>query len=179
LLESSTLDLENEPMNACETALDTAGGLRLDRRDGLFTLETRLFLPRPLETVFPFFADAGNLEILTPPWLRFGIVTPHPLVMRSGALINYRLRLHGIPLRWQSEITAWEPPHRFVDEQRRGPYRVWIHEHTFTESKGGCEVRDFVRYAAPGGWLVDRLFVRHDVRRIFEYRTRKLQELFV
>jgi ligand-binding SRPBCC domain-containing protein len=171
-------DLENEPMNACETASGAAGGLRLGRRDGLSALETRLFLPRPLEIVFPFFADAGNLEILTPPWLRFRIVTPHPLVMRSGALIDYRLRLHGVPLRWQSEITAWEPPHRFVDAQRRGPYRVWIHEHTFAESKGGCEVRDFVRYAAPGGWLVDRLFVRHDLRRFFEYRTRKLQEFF-
>ena len=166
-------------MNVCETASGTAGGLRFGRRDGLFTLETQFFLPRPLEIVFPFFADAGNLETLTPTWLRFEIVTPSPIVMHSGALIDYRLRLHSIPLHWQSEITAWEPPHRFVDEQRRGPYRTWIHEHTFTESKGGCEVRDFVRYAAPGGWLVDRLFVRHDVRRIFEYRTRKLQELFV
>jgi ligand-binding SRPBCC domain-containing protein len=166
-------------MNACEAASGTTGGLRLGRRDGLFTLETRLFLPRPLEIVFPFFADPGNLEILTPPWLRFEIVTPRPIALRSGALIDYRLRLHSIPLCWQSEITAWEPPHRFVDEQRRGPYRAWIHEHTFMESKGGSEVRDFVRYAAPGGWLVDRLFVRHDVRRIFEYRTRKLHELFV
>jgi ligand-binding SRPBCC domain-containing protein len=166
-------------MNACEAASGTTGGLRLGRRDGLFTLETRLLLPCPLEIVFPFFADAGNLEILTPPWLRFEIVTPRPIAMRPGALIDYRLRLHGIPLRWQSEITVWEPPHRFVDEQRQGPYRAWIHEHTFTESKDGSEVRDFVRYAAPGGWLVDRLFVRHDVRRIFEYRTRKLQELFV
>jgi ligand-binding SRPBCC domain-containing protein len=172
-------DLEDESMNACETASGMGSCLRLGRKDGLFTVEARLFLPRPLEIVFPFFADAGNLEILTPPWLRFEIVTPRPIVMRSGAFIDYRLRLHGVHLRWQSEITAWEPPHRFVDEQRRGPYRVWIHEHTFTESKGGCEVRDFVRYAAPGGWLVDRLFVRHDVRRIFEYRTRKLQELFV
>jgi len=166
-------------MNACETASGRAAGLRLGRKDGLFTLETRLFLPHPLETVFPFFADAGNLETITPPWLRFEIVTPRPIAMRTGALIEYRLRLHGIPVRWQSEITAWEPPHRFVDEQRRGPYRAWIHEHTFTESKGGSEVRDLVRYAAPGGWLVDLLFVRHDVRRIFEYRTRKLQEIFV
>jgi ligand-binding SRPBCC domain-containing protein len=166
-------------MNACEKPSGKAPDLRLGRQDGLFTVETRLFLPSPLEIVFPFFADSGNLETITPPWLRFKIVTPRPIAMRPGALIEYRLRLHSIPLRWQSEITAWEPPHRFVDEQRRGPYRVWIHEHTFTESKDGCEVRDFVRYAAPGGWLMDRLFVRHDVRRIFEYRTRKLQELFV
>ena len=165
-------------MNACETASGTTGGLRLGRKDGLFTLETRLFLPRPLETVFPFFADAGNLETITPPWLRFEILTPRPIAMRAGALIEYCLRLHGIPVRWQSEITAWEPPHRFVDEQRRGPYRTWIHEHTFTESKGGCEVRDFVRYAALGGWLADRLFIGHNVRRIFEYRARRLQEIF-
>jgi ligand-binding SRPBCC domain-containing protein len=166
-------------MNACEKPSGKAPDLRLGRQDGLFTVETRLFLPCPLEIVFPFFADAGNLETITPPWLRFKIVTPPPIAMRPGALIDYRLRLHSIPLRWQSEITVWEPPLRFVDEQRRGPYRAWIHEHTFTESKGGSEVRDFVRYAAPGGWLVDRLFVRHHVWRIFEYRTRKLQELFV
>jgi ligand-binding SRPBCC domain-containing protein len=86
--------------------------------------------------------------------------------------------LHGVPLHWQSEITAWEPPHRFVDEQRRGPYREWIHVHTFAERDGGSEVRDFVRYAAPGGRLVDRLFVRRDARRIFEYRIRRLRELF-
>jgi ligand-binding SRPBCC domain-containing protein len=85
--------------------------------------------------------------------------------MRAGALIEYCLRLRGIPVPWQSEITAWEPPRRFVDEQRRGPYRAWIYERTFTESKGGSEVRDLVRYSAPGGWLVDLLFVRHDVRR--------------
>jgi ligand-binding SRPBCC domain-containing protein len=142
-------DLENEPMNACETASGTTGDLRLGRRDGLFTLETRLFLPRPLEIVFPFFADAGNLEILTPPWLRFEIVTPRPIAMRAGALIEYRLRLHGVPLRWQSEITAWEPPHRFVDEQRRGPYRAWIHEHT---ARCGTSCVTPRRVA---GWLTD------------------------
>jgi hypothetical protein len=165
-------------MNVCEKPSGKAPDLRLGRQDGLFTSETRLFLPRPLKIVFPFFADAGNLETITPPWLRFKIVTPRPIAMRPGALIEYRLRLRSIPLRWQSEITVWEPPLRFVDEQRRGPYRTWIHEHTFTESKGGCEVRNFVRYAALGGWLVDRLFVRLDVRRIFEYRARKLQEIF-
>jgi hypothetical protein len=165
-------------MNACETASGTTGGLRLGRKDGLFTLETRLFLPRPLEIVFPFFADAGNLETITPPWLRFEILTPGPIAMNAGALIAYRLRLHGIPMRWQSEITAWEPPHRFVDEQRRGPYRAWIHEHTFAERDGGTLIGDHVRYAVPGGWLADRLFVRRDVANIFAYRQEKLRELF-
>jgi ligand-binding SRPBCC domain-containing protein len=165
-------------MNVWETASEKTAGLRMSRQDGFFTVETRLFLPRPLEIVFPFFADAANLEAITPPWLRFEIVTPHSIAMHAGALIQYRLRLHGVPLRWQSEITVWEPPHRFVDEQRRGPYRVWIHEHTFTEIKNGCEVRDFVRYTVLGGRVADRLFVGYNVRRIFEYRARRLQEIF-
>jgi len=152
--------------------------IRLGRKDGLFTVETYLFLPRPLEVVFPFFADAGNLETLTPPWLRFEILTPRPIAMRAGAIIEYRLHLHGIALHWQSEITAYEPPLRFVDEQRQGPYRKWIHEHTFIQRDNGSEMRDFVRYSVPGGWLVNLLFVQREVRRIFEYRSRKLSDIF-
>ena len=165
-------------MTVGETASEKTAGLRLGRQDGFFTVTTLLLLPRPLDIVFSFFADAANLETITPPWLRFEIIAPHPIAMHAGALIEYRLQLHGVPLRWQSEITTWEPPHRFVDEQLRGPYRTWIHEHTFKESKGGCEVRDFVRYAVLGGRVADRLFVRHNVRRIFEYRARRLQEIF-
>ena len=165
-------------MTVSETAASKAAGVRLGRKDGWFTVESRLLLPRPLEVVFPFFADAGNLEAITPPWLLFEIVTPRPIAMRVGALIEYRLRLHGVPLRWQSEITVWDPPHRFVDEQRHGPYRKWIHEHLFTECKAGSEITDFVRYDVLGGWWIEHLFVRHNVRRIFEYRTRKLQHIF-
>jgi ligand-binding SRPBCC domain-containing protein len=171
-------DLEIEPVSVHETAGNQAAAIRLGRKDRCFTVETRLFLPRPLEMVFPFFADAGNIETITPPWLRFEILTPRPIAMRAGALIDYRLRLRGIPLRWRSEITAWEPPHRFVDEQRRGPYRTWIHEHTFASCAGGCEARDFVRYAPPGGWVGNFLFVRRDVRKIFEYRVGRLRQLF-
>src|SRR5947209_7790818 len=110
-------------------------------RDGdVFTLAARILLPQPATEVFTFFADPGNLKTLTPPWLRFHILTRQPIIMRVGALIYYRLRIHGLPVRWQSEITAWEPPVRFVDEQRRGPYRVWIHEHTFEVGNGGTEV---------------------------------------
>jgi ligand-binding SRPBCC domain-containing protein len=165
-------------VSASETAGNQASGIRLGRQDGLCTIETLLFLPQPLEAVFPFFADAGTLETITPPWLRFQILTPRPIVMGKGSLIDYRLSVHGIPFRWQTVISAWEPPHRFVDEQRRGPYRIWMHEHTFTACAGGCEARDFVRYAPPGGRLADYLFVRRNVRRIFEYRIGKLREVF-
>jgi ligand-binding SRPBCC domain-containing protein len=153
--------------------------IRTGRKDGLFTVETRLFLPRPLQEVFTFFADAGNLERITPPWLRFEVLTPCPIAVQEGTVIDYRLRIHGIPMGWQSEITVWEPPLRFVDEQRRGPYRKWIHEHKFTDCGNGSEILDYVRYAPPGGWLINQLFVQRDVRKIFDYRTRKLRELFV
>lgn len=142
------------------------------------TFTSQLWLPRPREEVFAFFADARNLQVLTPAWLEFSILTPGPIAMHPGALINYRLKLHGLSIRWQTEITAWEPPHRFVDEQRRGPYKLWIHEHRFTAQDGGTLASDSVRYAVPGGWLIERLFVRRDVEKIFRYRRDKLQELF-
>jgi ligand-binding SRPBCC domain-containing protein len=141
-------------------------------------LEAGQWLPRPVSGVFPFFADAANLDGLTPPWLRFEVLTLRPVEMRIGVRIDYRLRLHGLPLRWQSEITAWQPPFRFADEQRRGPYRAWIHEHTFMEQDGSTLIRDHVRYRVPGGWLADRLFVRRDVAKIFAYRQQKLAEVF-
>lgn len=141
-------------------------------------LRRELWLPPPPERLFPFFADALNLETLTPPWLAFRVVTPAPIEMRRGTRIDYRLRVHGLPLRWQSEITAWEPPHRFVDEQRRGPYKLWIHEHVFEGRDGGTVVRDHVRYDVPGGALVDRWIVRRDLRRIFDYRHERLKEMF-
>jgi len=137
-----------------------------------------VWLPRPLEEVFPFFADAFNLQELTPSFLDFRVVTPAPIPMAVGTRIDYRLRLYGLPLRWQSEITAWEPPHRFVDEQRRGPYRAWIHEHRFQAKEGGTLVEDDVRYGVPGGALAHALFVRRDVARIFAYREERLRARF-
>ncbi|MBP1620165.1 MAG: Polyketide cyclase / dehydrase and lipid transport [Acidobacteria bacterium] len=142
-----------------------------------YDLEREQWFPRPLEEVFAFFADAGNLEAITPPWLGFEVLTPRPIAMRPGTLIDYRLRLRGVPLRWRTEISVWQPPHRFVDEQRRGPYREWVHEHTFTAVDGGTLVRDRVRYRVPGGWLVHELFVRRDVERIFDYRRERLASL--
>ena len=139
---------------------------------------TELWLPRPRAEVFAFFADARNLESLTPPWLNFKILTPAPIPMRPGTRIDYRLRVHGLPLRWQSEITVWDPPHKFADEQRRGPYRRWVHTHTFEESRGGTRCGDRVEYAVLGGGLVNRLFVKRDVERIFQYRQEVLEQRF-
>ena len=143
-----------------------------------FTLTNELWLPHQPQDVFPFFADAFNLERLTPPSLGFQVLTPPPIEMRVGTLIDYRVRLRGIPMRWQSEITEWEPPHRFVDEQRRGPYRQWIHEHTFTSQDGGTMAKDTVRYAVLGGAIVQRLFVASELKRIFQYRNAALKDHF-
>ena len=129
--------------------------------------------------MFGFFADAANLESITPPWLRFRIVTPQPIVMRAGTLIDYRLRLHGIPFGWQTKITDWEPSRRFVDQQVRGPYRCWIHEHTFEPARGGTLVRDSVTYRSLGGPLVHALLVGRDLRSIFRFRRQRLSELLV
>jgi len=151
-------------------------------------LERTTIVPRPLEEVFAFFADAGNLEALTPASLAFEIVTPQPIDMTEGTLIDYRLRIHGLPLRWQSEISVWEPPHRFVDEQRKGPYRRWHHEHLFedvlqdeepgvTSGVASTRVIDRVDYAV---WLDPLVhpFVRRDLEKIFNYRQERLRELF-
>lgn len=141
-------------------------------------LKTELWLPLPPAELFAFFADAANLDALTPPWLHFRIITPPPIKMRAGTLIDYRLRLHGIPLRWRTRISVWEPPHRFVDEQLRGPYSQWIHEHTFVACDGGTMARDVVRYAVPFDVIAHRWFVRPDVERIFRYRAEALQKRF-
>ena len=143
-----------------------------------FTLHSEQWLPRQPDEVFDFYADAFNLELLTPPWLKFRVITPPPLAMAAGVEIAYRLRLHGIPMTWQSRITEWEPPHHFVDEQIKGPYRIWRHRHLFTPQDGGTLVQDAVEYAMLGGWLADRLLVRRDLRQIFAYRQARLAETF-
>jgi len=135
-------------------------------------------VPRPLAEVFAFFTDAANLEKLTPPWLRFEILTPPPIEMRPGTLIDYRIHLRFIPLRWRTRITAWEPPHRFADEQIKGPYRLWLHEHTFEVDGDATICGDYVRYAVPFGALANRLMVARDVRKIFAYREKRLKEIF-
>lgn len=144
-------------------------------------VETRLWLPCSRAEVFPFFADAHNLEAITPPWLRFSVLMPPPIEMRAGTLIDYRLRLHGVPLRWQTEIAVWEPPDRFVDRQVAGPYAMWEHEHRFRDAGGGVVVSDHVEYRIRGGRLADWIgdaVARRDLRRIFEYRRDVLQARF-
>ena len=137
-----------------------------------------LWISRSLDEVFGFFCKAEKLEMITPPWVQFRIESPPPIEMREGALIDYRLRVHGFPLRWRTGIDVWEPPHRFVDRQIKGPYRQWIHEHRFSVKDGGTLVEDEVTYQVPGGWLVDRLFVRRDVERIFAHRSQALRRHF-
>ncbi|MDB5344513.1 MAG: cyclase/dehydrase [Schlesneria sp.] len=155
--------------------------LTITRHESLprtYTLRDELWLPHPINEVFGFFADAFQLEQITPPWLHFHVQTPRPIALQAGSLIDYKLRLHGIPIRWRTEISEWEPPYRFVDRQLHGPYRLWRHLHTFEERDGGTLVKDHVDYAVPGGSLIDRFFVRPDLRRIFAFRDQKLRQLF-
>ena len=140
--------------------------------------QSELWVQQPRDKVFAFFADAQNLDLITPPWLHFRTVTMGSGEMRQGTVMNHFLRLHGFPLRWRSKITAWDPPARFVDEQVRGPYRLWIHEHRFEEQNGGTLVHDHVRYAVLFDFLIHQLFIQPDIRRIFAYREKKLREIF-
>jgi ligand-binding SRPBCC domain-containing protein len=143
-----------------------------------FRLQTQLWLPQPRDKIFAFFADPRNLDRLTPAWLKFHTETLDTSKISRGAMLNYRLRIHGIPIRWQSEISAWDPPDGFIDRQVKGPYALWIHQHTFAESSGGTMVGDDVEYAVPGGALVQKFLVAHDLARIFAYRHCVLEEIF-
>ena len=140
----------------------------------IHVLERRQRIERPIEEVFEFYGDARNLERITPPWLGFEVTTAGPIEMGVGTPIEYRLRLHRVPVRWRTRIEAWDPPRRFVDVQVRGPYSLWEHTHTFGEDGPGATViGDRVRYSIPLGPLgeiADRLLVRRDLRRIFDYR---------
>ena len=138
-------------------------------------LERRQELEGTPDEVFPFFADAHNLEAITPPLLRFRVLTPRPIAMETGTLIEYRLRIRGLPVRWKTRIEDWSPSHRFVDRQLSGPYRLWHHTHDFEPLPGGrTMMTDTVRYSVgfgPAGALAQRLFVDRDVAGIFDYRA--------
>jgi len=144
-----------------------------------YHLTREQWIPKPLEDAFAFFSRPENLEEITPPFLNFHIVRTDK-ELHTGSLIEYRLRVRGIPMRWTSEITVWEPPNRFVDTQLRGPYALWRHQHTFVAENGGTRIGDDVEYALPFGvvgQIAHALMVRRDVEGIFEFRRQRLAEL--
>jgi len=146
-----------------------------------FIYQTEITLPVPLEDVFQFFSQSENLQTLTPPWLDFKINTRLPIEMKTGTLIDYQLRLYKIPIRWKTEITEWNPPYKFADTQLKGPYKKWVHEHIFVEKDGVCLIIDKVNYQVPG-WilspLINHLFVKRDIKRIFDFRHKKILQHF-
>jgi ligand-binding SRPBCC domain-containing protein len=162
------------------TSEDLPSALDLYRplKRGTFELSTTAWLPQPVEGVFSFFGDAHNLNVITPPWLHFKVLTEKPIAMHAGTLIDYRIKLRGLPIKWRTRISLWEPSRRFIDEQLRGPYLEWIHTHTFDALDGGTLMTDTVRYRVPGGGLVNRLFVERDVAQIFRYRLEALRRQF-
>jgi ligand-binding SRPBCC domain-containing protein len=138
-------------------------------------------LPLPRDRVFAFFAEATNLQRITPPELGFAIVTPQPIHLRQGTRIEYRLHLFGIPFAWQSQIQRWHPPEKFVDVQLRGPYKHWVHTHCFRETNGVTIIEDEVQYALPS-WPVGELaypLVRLQLARIFRYRQQAIHRYLV
>ena len=139
-------------------------------------------LDAPPSEVFPFFADARNLEAITPPLLSFRLLTPDPVTMGVGTFLQYALRLHGVPVRWDTLIQEWDPPERFVDVQVRGPYRLWHHTHELLPVDGGAAtlMRDTVRYALPFGFFGEvarRTVVRPDLEAIFAFRAERVPAL--
>lgn len=144
-------------------------------------LEKTTIINRPLNEVFAFFSKAENLNALTPPELHFKINTPLPIEMFPGRIIDYQIKLNGIPFNWRTEICVWDPPHRFVDQQLKGPYVRWHHTHTFKSLGDHTEMTDRVEFLSPG-WIfepiINALFVERKVKEIFEFRERQLNLLF-
>lgn len=146
-----------------------------------YRLEREQLVQAPRGAVFEFFSKAENLEKLTPPFLKFEILTPLPIEMRRGQFIEYRIGIGGVPMNWLTEISEWTPPERFVDEQLRGPYRYWHHTHEFHETEGGTLMRDVVEYElplGPLGRLAHAALVQGTLRRIFDYRRQAVEAAF-
>lgn len=145
------------------------------------TLIRKQFVPRPLEEVFSFFQRPENLAVITPPWLGFRILTPMPIEMEQGTIIDYTIKWMGMPVRWTTMITSYRAPHTFVDQQLKGPYSLWHHTHTFIEKDGGTEMTDTVRYVLPFGILGDvahAVVVQSQLEKIFDYRRKVIEQVF-
>ena len=146
-----------------------------------FEISTKQYINKPLEVVFEFFSKPEYLEMITPASLSFNILTPTPIKMGKGSLIDYTIRLFGIPIHWRTLISDYEPPFRFVDQQIKGPYTFWHHTHTFQSVDGGVEIIDKVIYSLPMGWLgtlAHSIWVRKDLEKIFDYRKNVIQNYF-
>ena len=147
----------------------------------IYELRRKVSIPAPVEDVFSFFSKSENLNLITPPWLNFKVLTPTPINMEKNTLIDYSIKLLGLRMIWKMEITVWQPPHRFTDRQIKGPYRVWEHAHLFDEKGGGTQMEDVIRYAVPGfvlSPLIHFLFVRPRLEKTFAFRERRILELF-
>ena len=147
----------------------------------IYKLKREVTIPAPVENVFSFFSAAENLNLITPPWLYFKILTPLPIKMEKNTLIDYSIKLLGLRMTWKTEIMIWQPPHKFIDRQIEGPYRVWEHTHQFEKKAEGTQMTDIVRYAVPGfvlSPLIHYLFVRPRLDKIFAYRKQRMLELF-
>lgn len=144
--------------------------------------ETTMVIPRPIDEVFAFFSLAENLQRITPAKVDFRILTPLPIAMGEGTLIDYTIKVRGFPMRWKTRIESWQPPHRFVDTQLRGPYKLWHHTHEFIALDGNrTQMKDIVRYQVPLGWLgllMDKLIVNRDIRSIFAFRQTEIERIF-
>lgn len=147
----------------------------------IHTVRREQLVPRPLDEVFEFFSDAANLQEITPAYLDFRILTSRPTEIKRGTLLDYRLKWHGLPIRWRTKILEWNPPHRFVDLQLKGKYRLWHHTHTFEAVSGGTRMADTVNYElplGPLGALAHAVKVRRDVEGIFDYRQEVIARKF-
>lgn len=146
-----------------------------------YIFEAEMWLPYPVDTVFSFFQEAKNLEAITPDFLQFRILNVSTENIEQDTLIDYRLKLYGIPFKWRTKITDWQPPHQFTDSQLKGPYQKWVHTHRFQEKDGGALMTDRVIYRISGGVFapfVNKFFVRNNVENIFTYREAKIREIF-
>lgn len=147
----------------------------------IYVLRQEQWVPQPIDDVFAFFSDAHNLEAITPPWLGFKVLSMSTDGIEEGTKIEYRLNLHGVSMKWRTEIRRWDRPHSFIDFQESGPYKLWHHTHRFEAHGERTKMVDVVRYTLPFGVLgrvVHKLKVRDDVCRIFEYRRQRIEEVF-